>query len=129
MVVSQVNGTCEAKEERMKRYLGKVRQRIKGFTTTQFQQLLREENTEAYVLAKTASVDKTVGDQIKVHYIPSIDFPKVNQIDGEANWTTPIMSYLKDGLLLEDKEEARKLRVRAVKFVLTDEALYKRRFS
>ena len=62
-------------------------------------------------------------------YIPSIDFPKVNQIDGEANWTTPIMSYLKDGILLEDKEEARKLRVRAVKFVLTDEALYKRRFS
>ena len=128
-MIGQVNGTCEAKEERMKRYLGKVRQRIKGFTTTQFQQLLREENTEADVLAKTASVDKTVGDQIKVHYIPSIDFPKVNQIDGEANWTTPIMSYLKDGILLEDKEEARKLRVRAVKFVLTDEALYKRGFS
>jgi len=38
------------------------------------------------------------------------------------------MSYLKDGLLLEDKEEARKLRVRAAKFVLKDEVLYKRGF-
>ena len=36
------------------------------------------------------------------------------------------MSYLKDGLLLEDKEEARKLRVRAAKFVLMNEVLYKR---
>ena len=39
------------------------------------------------------------------------------------------MSYLKDGLLPEDKEEARKLRVRAAKFVLMNEVLYKRGFS
>ena len=39
------------------------------------------------------------------------------------------MSYLKDGLLLEDKEEARKLRVRAMRFVLMDEVLNKRGFS
>ena len=39
------------------------------------------------------------------------------------------MSYLKDGLLLEDKEEARKLRVKATRFVLMDEMLYKRGFS
>ena len=43
--------------------------------------------------------------------------------------TTPIMSYLKDGVLLEDKEEARKLKVKATKFVLMDEVLYKRGFS
>ena len=39
------------------------------------------------------------------------------------------MSYLKDGILPDDKEEARKLRVRAAKFVLMDEVLYKRGFS
>ena len=39
------------------------------------------------------------------------------------------MSYLKDRVLLDDKEEARKLRVRATKFVLMDEVLYKRGFS
>ena len=39
------------------------------------------------------------------------------------------MSYLKDGVLLEDKEEARKLRVRAARFILLDELLYKRGFS
>ena len=39
------------------------------------------------------------------------------------------MSYLRDGLLPEDKEEARKFRIRATKFVLVDEMLYKRGFS
>ena len=37
LVINQVNEMCEAKEERMKKYLGKVKQCIKGFTTTQFQ--------------------------------------------------------------------------------------------
>ena len=50
-------------------------------------------------------------------------------IDGLANWTTPIMFYLKDKLLFEDREKARKLRVRAAKFVLMDEVLYKMGFS
>ena len=80
----------------MKKYLNKVRQCIKGFTTTQFQQIPREENAEADTLAKIASANKIVGDQIKVHYIPSIDIPKVNQINRVSNWTTPIVSYLKD---------------------------------
>ena len=113
----------------MKKYLGKVKQCIEGFTTAQFQQILREENAKADVLAKTVSSDEIVDDQIKFQYIPSIDVPKVNQIDGVANWTTPIMSYLKYGILLEDREEARKLRVRAAKFVLMDAVLYKRGVS
>ena len=39
------------------------------------------------------------------------------------------MSYLKDELILEEKEEARKLRVRVAKFFLMDGILYKRSFS
>ena len=39
------------------------------------------------------------------------------------------MSYLEDGLLQQDKEEARKLMVKVVKFVLMDEVLYKKSFS
>ena len=66
MVIGQVNGTCEAKEERMKKYLNKVRQCIKGFTTVQFQQIPREENTESESLAKTVSTDEIAGDQVKI---------------------------------------------------------------
>ena len=59
----------------------------------------------------------------------SIDFPEVQKIEGEENWMTPIIVYLKDGRLLEDKDKARKLRIRAAKYVLIDEVLCKRGFS
>ena len=104
LIIEQVNGTYEAKEERMKRYLSKVKQFIKGLTTVKFHQIPREENMEADNLAKATSTDELMDDQIKVQYIPRINVPDMHQIDVEANWTT-IVSYLKDELLLEDKEE------------------------
>ena len=61
--------------------------------------------------------------------MPNIDLPEVHQIRGEENWMTPIVIYLKDGRLLEDKDKARKLRIRATKYVLIDKMLYKRGFS
>ena len=42
---------------------------------------------------------------------------------------TPIVVYLKDGRLLDDKDEVRKLRIRVAKYVLIDKVLYKRGFS
>ena len=42
---------------------------------------------------------------------------------------TPIVIYLKDGRLLEDKNETRRLRIKAAKYVLINEVLYKRGFS
>ena len=42
---------------------------------------------------------------------------------------TLIVIYLKDGRLPDDKDEIRKLRIRAAKYVLIDEVLYKRDFS
>ena len=58
-----------------------------------------------------------------------IDFDDVQEIGSESNWTTPIASYLKDGVLLDEKEAARKLKVRAARFVLIKDVLYKRGFS
>ena len=115
--------------EHVTKYLGKVKQCIKSFTTAPFQQIPREDNMEVDILAKTTFADEKMSDQIKIQYIPSIDIPEVHQIEGESNCTTPIVFYLKDELLPEDKEEARKLRVRATRFILMDEVLYKRGFS
>ena len=61
--------------------------------------------------------------------MPSIDLPKVLQVESEENWMTLIVSYLKDRRLPEGKDEARKLRVKSAKYVLMDEVLYKRGFS
>ena len=84
---------------------------------------------EADALAKVASIEEAMDEFDKVQYMPSIDLPKVQQIEGEDNWMTPIIIYLKDGRLPENKDKARKLRIKATKYVLMDEVLYKRDFS
>ena len=129
MVIGQVNGTYEAKEERMKKCLNKVRRLIKKFNEAHFVQVPREENMEADTLAKEASVNELTDEFDKVQYMPSIDLPEVQQIGGEENWMAPIVSYLKEGKLLEGRDEARKLRIKSAKYILMDEVLYKRGFS
>ena len=42
---------------------------------------------------------------------------------------TPIVAYLRDGRLPEERDEARKLRIKSAMYVLIDEVLYKRGFS
>ena len=119
----------EAKEGRMKKYLEKVLRLVKKFKEANFVQIPREENVEANTLAKEASVTRAVDKFDEVQYVPSIDLPEVQQIENEENWMTPIVSYLKDGKLPEEKDKARKLRVRANGYFLMDEVLYKRGFS
>ena len=84
---------------------------------------------EANALAKAASAGGAMDECDKVQYMLSIDLLEVQQIEGEENWMTPTVVYLKDGRLLENKDEARNLRIRVAKYVLIDKVLYKRDFS
>ena len=120
---------CEAKESWMKKYLNKIRQLVKKFNEASFVKLPKEENVEADALAKATTTREPMDKFDKVQYMPSIDLLEVQQIGGEENWMTPIVIYLKDGKLSKDKDKARKLRIRVVKYVLIDEVLYKRGFS
>ena len=129
LVMGQVNRAYEAKEGWMKKYLEQVLLLVKKFKETNFVQIPREENVEADVLAKEASTIEPIDEFDEVQYVPSIDLLEVQQIEDRKNWMTPIVSYLKDGKLLEMKDEARKLKVRAARYVLMDEVLYKRGFS
>ena len=62
-----------------------------------------------------------------VQLSPLIDSDNVQEIGSESNWATPIASYLKNGILPNEKEVARKLKVRATRFVLIKDVLYKKR--
>ena len=84
---------------------------------------------EADTLAKEASISELTDKLDEVQYMPSIDFPKVQQIGGEENWMTPIVGYLKEGKLPQGRDEARKLRIKSAKYILMDDMLYKRGFS
>ncbi|XP_065631696.1 uncharacterized protein LOC136068463 [Quercus suber] len=129
LIIGQVNGMFEAKEERMRKYLNRVTRLVKKFEEVSFVQIPREENMEADALAKEASSSEAVDKFDEIHYMPSIDIPEIQQVESGMNWMVPIVSYLKDGQLPEEKDEARKLRARAARYVLMDEILYRRGFS
>jgi len=103
LVMGQVNGIYKVKEERMKKYLNKVRRFVKKFRETSFTQVPREENMEVDALVKKALASELMDEFDEVQYMPSIDLPEVQQIESEENWMTPIVAYLKDGRLLKEK--------------------------
>ncbi|XP_050289994.1 uncharacterized protein LOC126728170 [Quercus robur] len=129
LIMGQVNGIYEAKEERMRKYHSRVMRLMKRFEEADFVQIPREENMEADTIAKEASTNESMDEFDEIQYMPSIDILEVQQVESRGNWMTPIVSYLKDGRLPEEKDEARKLRVRSIRYVLMDEVLYKTGFS
>ena len=54
---------------------------------------------------------------------------QIQEIDVEEDWTAPLKEYLQSGSLLDGKDAARRLKVRASRFVLIKDVLYKRGFS
>ena len=132
VVISQVNGSYECKNERMKRYLEEVRN-WNNSIDVKFVQIPREENDCADRLAKAASaefmlVPKQVLSFVQVSALID-DGLNVQKVGSENNWTTPLISYLKTSMLPNGKDAVRKLKFQASQFVLIKDVLYKRGFS
>ena len=53
----------------------------------------------------------------------------MQEVNSDKNWTTPLIAYLRSGILLNEKDAARKMKVQASRFVLIRDVLYKRGFS
>ncbi|KAL5552902.1 hypothetical protein UlMin_040303 [Ulmus minor] len=74
------------------------------------------------------SLLKTVPLEILVE--PSIDkHQQVDAISDKPTWMDPIVAYLRDGTLPQDKFEARRLQYRSARYFLDKDKLRKRSFS
>ena len=83
-------------------------------------------------IAKQASSEErptSMDLEMKVQKHPSIEEITTFVIQGTSSWMSPIISFHQDGRLLQDAEEARKVRKRAAKFTILNDTLYKRGFS
>ena len=132
VITSQINDDYECRNERMKKYLEEVKSRISSFEV-KFVQIPREENECADRLAKVASVEfmSTSKQVLSFVQISSLidDGAQMQEVNFEENWTTPLIAYLRSGILPDRKDAARKLKVQASQFVLFKDVLYKRGFS
>ncbi|KAL5539243.1 hypothetical protein UlMin_045288 [Ulmus minor] len=111
LIVNQVNSEYQAKGEKMASYLEKAKELLGQFDTVTITQIPRNENTNADALARLAtgledSLLKTV--PLEILDEPSIDkHQQVDAISDKPTWMDPIMAYLRDGTLPQDKFEAR----------------------
>nr|XP_043614026.1 uncharacterized protein LOC122585974 [Erigeron canadensis] len=133
IVAFQVDGTYEAKEPAMKKYLEKVRQIRQKFKTFRIQNVSRSRNKIADPLSKLASTSFAhLTKEVLVETLKrsSIDEELVvAPIEKERqNWMTPIIEYVTSGLLPADKEEARKIRIKAPQYTLLEEGLYRKSY-
>lgn len=60
---------------------------------------------------------------------PSTEGEKVMKIQEHDEQMTPIVCYLKEGQLPENKNATRKVQIKATHFVIIDKALYRRGHS
>ena len=132
VITSQINGDYECINERIKKYLEEVKNRISSLEV-KFVQIPREENECADRLAKAASAEFMITSKQVLSFvqISSLidDGAQMQEVNFEENWTTPLIAYLRSDILLDGKDVARKLKVQASRFVLIRDVLYKRGFS
>jgi ribonuclease HI len=129
LVVGQVKGEYEAKEDRMKKYLMAVKNLLTQFKKVELLQIPREENEAADRLARLASSGVETDGFVEIQGRPSTEKETINPISFTTTWMLPIIRYLKEGTLPADRAEAHKLRIRASRFQLLGGILYKMGFS
>ena len=121
-MTSQLSGDYQARDDRMAAYLARARGLLSQFERAEVRQIGRESNSHADALASLASAveagnKRTI--EVETLWEPSIDLQQPRQLmclDIGPSWMDPIIAYLKDDQLPEDRTEARKVRLKATRF-------------
>ncbi|KAG5565895.1 hypothetical protein RHGRI_001720 [Rhododendron griersonianum] len=134
LVVGQVLGEYTMKEEIMQKYLDKVKAQIAKLQSFSIVRIPREENIEADYLSKLAMAKEgAIPPNAPVRYLelPSIFAMdvQIQAIDYSNSWTGPIVDYITNGTLPDDNIKARQLKIRAAKYLMMGDVLYRRSFS
>ena len=122
LVVSQVKGELEARDDRIREYLTRVKYLQKNFESFNLQHIPRSGNTHADSLATLATsldqslprmilvedLGKPTGERGKMIYVPHV---RVG-----PNWMDPIIQFLSKDVLPEDKSDVEKIRRKAPRF-------------
>ena len=115
LVVGQVKGELEARDERMQGYLGQVRRLQVGFESFSLLHVLRSGNTHADSLATLAtSSTQRLPWVILVKNLckpteGKVEILHVHQVKVGPNWMDPLVLFLNEDILPEEKSEADKV--------------------
>lgn len=122
LVVGQINGEFEARDQWMQGYFSKVRQAQANYEAFTVKQILRGQKSHANLLAMLAISLETrlprviiVEDMMMFGHnnqMPS----RIHSIQVGPSWMDPLVMFLRSGLLPVDKIEAEKIRRKAPRY-------------
>ncbi|PNX98274.1 gag-pol polyprotein, partial [Trifolium pratense] len=120
LVVSQVIGEYQAKNDHLQEYLRLVKEMLALFDHIEVKHVPRGDNTRADILSKLASTKKKGGNKSVIQEIlprpsieertsstPSVLVIDVNSIKDGTSWMTNYYMYLAHGHLPENEKEAK----------------------
>ncbi|GJZ98863.1 reverse transcriptase domain-containing protein [Tanacetum coccineum] len=131
LVASQMEGSYEAKGERMKKYQEKVLELAGAFNKDQITHIPIAENRKADALSKLAAVQfDHLSKEVLVEVLNerSVEAQEVNTVVEEEGptWMTPIRNYLEKGILSEDPIDARTLMEKIRNYTMEYGVLYRK---
>ncbi|KAL0435295.1 UNVERIFIED_CONTAM: hypothetical protein Sradi_0237400 [Sesamum radiatum] len=91
----------------------------------------RKENAKADSLSKLASnLEDCQTRHITIHYLPETRTPlDIQPITTGEDWRTPIIKWIKEGLLPKNRWEVARLKTRATRFIMQEHILYKKSYT
>ncbi|XP_071926285.1 uncharacterized protein [Coffea arabica] len=131
LIVNQVGGSYEVKEEPLRRYVAKVRELETQFKLFTLKQVPRSQNKRADALSKLASTSVgTLNKEVLVEIVRSRAYDQVDAavIQVISSWMDPIVRYLANGELPPNRVEARRVLLRSRGYELSSGVLYKKSY-
>ncbi|XP_074337673.1 uncharacterized protein LOC141674871 [Apium graveolens] len=134
IVVYQINGGYQAKGPRTELYLKCAQRIIARFNEVRLELIPCGQNEGADELAKLGSRREStlLGTvPLDIQRQPSVPEHEVGSLNNELGptWMTSILAYIREGSLSDEKNEARRIKYKAARYVIYDEILYRRGFS
>ncbi|XP_025669999.1 uncharacterized protein [Arachis hypogaea] len=129
VVTSQVNGSYQARDSLLQKYLEKVKELAKQFEEVAIQHVPRERNTQADLLSKLASTKLGVGNRSLIQEMIKEPAVTLHLTKIGPSWMDPITDFLENGKLPEDEKEAKALRMEVARYAIIQGQLFKKGLS
>ncbi|PKA46228.1 hypothetical protein AXF42_Ash021494 [Apostasia shenzhenica] len=126
LVVNQVNRAFKIKDEVLKKYLQQAQSLISQFEDFSLTHIPREENQVADRLAKVGLSDLCRTQVLKR---PCFECAEIHSEEHLPCWMDKILNYLKEGTQPDNRQEAKKLKLKNAKYVLINGELYRRCYA
>nr|XP_025631518.1 uncharacterized protein LOC112726369 [Arachis hypogaea] len=126
VVTSQVNGSYQAKDSLLQKYLEKVKNLSQKFEEVTVHHVPRERNTRADLLSKLASTKPGEGNRSLIQGMTREPAVTLHLSRLGSSWLDPITSFLESGKVPDDEKDAAKLRREAAKYAVIQGQLFKK---